>query len=198
MPSSPRAFLHVYLRIARPTILFYGLYNPNLLEQDTMLLDLIMIRGNLATLADTLFPGGGVRGVIPQVLLDMLVTSLDRGIDLLSLGAEPGIDAPTEVRAATYWLIATAIIMILDNANPVAVTPQLDPNATVANSLANLGLTGILGGAVSEAWPGAGHAGDGGILHSGDCSSRLTLVLGDLLSQPRWRTHTRAEQSAKS
>jgi hypothetical protein len=175
------------LRIARPAILFYGLYNPNLLEQDTMLLDLIMIRGNLATLADTLFPGGGVRGVIPQVLLDMLVTSLDRGIDLLSLGAEPGIDAPTEVRAATYWLIATAIIMILDNANPVAVTPQLDPNATVANSLTNLGLTGILGGAVSElgrvlaALAGSDPA-------FGRLFGRLTLVLGDLLSQPRWRT----------
>src|SRR5581483_4685837 len=70
------------LRIARPAILFYGLYNPNLLEQDTMLLDLIMIRGNLATFLDSLFPGGGVGGVVPQVLLDMLITSLDRAIDL--------------------------------------------------------------------------------------------------------------------
>ncbi len=79
------------LRIARPAILFYGLYNPNLLEHDRKLLELIMIRGNLATLLDTLFPSGGVRGVVPQVLLDMLLTSLDRAIDLLSLGAEPGI-----------------------------------------------------------------------------------------------------------
>lgn len=101
------------LRIARPAILFYGLYNPNLLEQDTMLLDLIMIRGNLATLLDTLFPSGGVRGVVPQVLLDMMVTSLDRAIDLLSLGAEPGINAATEIRAVTYWLIAVSIILIL-------------------------------------------------------------------------------------
>jgi hypothetical protein len=101
------------LRIARPAILFYGLYNPNLLEQDTMLLELIMIRGNLATLLDTIYPGAGPRSVIPQVMLDMLVASLDRGIDLLSLGAEPGIDAATEVRAVTYWLIAIAIILIL-------------------------------------------------------------------------------------
>ena len=101
------------LRIARPAILFYGLYNPNLLEQDTMLLDLIMIRGNLATLLDTLFPAGGVRAVVPQVLLDMLVTSLDRAIDLLSLGAEPGINAATEIRANAYWLIAVSIIIIL-------------------------------------------------------------------------------------
>jgi hypothetical protein len=101
------------LRIARPAILFYGLYNPNLLEQDTMLLDLIMIRGNLATLLDSLFPAGGVRAVVPQVLLDMLITSLDRAIDLLSLGAEPGINAATEIRAVTYWLISVSIIVIL-------------------------------------------------------------------------------------
>ena len=94
------------LRIARPAILFYCLYNPNLLEHDTMLLEMIMIRGSLATLLDTLYPGASARGVVPQVLLDMLVTSLDRGIDLLSLGAEPGIDAATELRAVTYWVIA--------------------------------------------------------------------------------------------
>lgn len=101
------------LRIARPAILFYGLYNPNLLENDQALLELIIVRGNLATLIDTIFPSSGARSVVPQVLLDMLVTSLDRGIDLLSLGAEPGIDAKTEVRAVTYWLIAIAIGLIL-------------------------------------------------------------------------------------
>src|SRR5581483_12287646 len=66
-----------------------------------------------ATLLDSLFPGGGVRGVVPQVLLDMLITSLDRAIDLLSLGAEPGINAATEIRAVTYWLISVSIIVIL-------------------------------------------------------------------------------------
>jgi hypothetical protein len=112
------------LRIARPAILFYGLYNPNLLENDTALLELIMVRGNLATLLDTIYPGTGARSVVPQVLLDMLVASLDRGIDLLSLGAEPGIDAATEVRAVTYWLIATAICLILAGNNWYAHLPS--------------------------------------------------------------------------
>jgi hypothetical protein len=111
------------LRIARPAILFYGLYNPNLLEQDTMLLEMIMIRGSLATLLDTLYPGASARSVVPQVLLDMLVTSLDRGIDLLSLGAEPGIDAATELRAVTYWVIAIAIILILSGNDMYRVLP---------------------------------------------------------------------------
>jgi hypothetical protein len=123
------------LRIARPAILFYGLYNPNLLEHDTMLLDLIMIRGNLATLLDTLFPSGSIAGVVPQVLLDMLVTSLDRAIDLLSLGAEPGIDQGTEIRAATYWLIAVSIILILSGTLytlPPVLVPAPSAAATVA------------------------------------------------------------------
>lgn len=119
------------LRVARPAILFYGLYNPNLLEQDTMLLELIMLRGNLATLLDTLFPGGGLRGVVPQVLLDMLVTSLDRGIDLLSLGAEPGIDRGTERRAVAYWLIAAAIVATVDPSYYPPSNPALTASAVI-------------------------------------------------------------------
>jgi hypothetical protein len=97
------------LRIARPPILFYGIYNPNLLEHDRDLVGLIMIRGTLATIFDSLFPASGARSVEPQVLLDMLLLELDRGIDLLSLGAEPGIDRPTEIRAIAYWLIVKVI-----------------------------------------------------------------------------------------
>jgi hypothetical protein len=97
------------LRIARPPILFYGIYNPNLLEDDRDLVRLIMIRGILATIFDSLFPAAGARSIEPQVLLDMLLLELDRGIDLLSLGAEPGIDKPTEIRAIAYWLIVSVI-----------------------------------------------------------------------------------------
>lgn len=127
------------LRIARPAILFYGLYNPNLLEQDTALLGMIMTRGNLATLLDSLFPAAGAGSVIPQVLLDMAVTSLDRAIDLLSLGAEPGIDRQTETRALAYWFIILAIIVVLENDYSLPIsspghksltypTPLQDPN----------------------------------------------------------------------
>ena len=101
------------LRIARPPILFYGIYNPNLLEDDRELVQLIMVRGNLATIFDGLFPAAGAPSVEPQVLLDMLLLELDRGIDLLALGAEPGIDRPTEIRAVAYWLIVEKILGLL-------------------------------------------------------------------------------------
>ncbi len=161
------------LRIARPAILFYGLYNPNLLEQDTMLLDLIMMRGNLATLLDTLFPGGNVRGVVPQVLLDMLVTSLDRAIDLLSLGAEPGINAATEIRAATYWLIAVSIIVILSGTS-YPLPPVLQPHAAAAAPAAAPAAAGVAAGAGAAA-PGAGAPGAGAI---------AALAAGPPLNQP--------------
>jgi hypothetical protein len=97
------------LRIARPPILFYGIYNPNLLEDDRELVELIMVRGNLATIFDGLFAGGSTRGVEPQVLLDMLLLELDRGIDLLALGSNPKTRGPTEKRALAYWLIVQVI-----------------------------------------------------------------------------------------
>ena len=49
------------LRIARPPILFYGIYNPNLLADDSQLVNLIMVRGVLATIFDSLFPSAGAR-----------------------------------------------------------------------------------------------------------------------------------------
>jgi hypothetical protein len=102
------------LRIARPPILFYGIYNPNLLEDDRDLVDLIMVRGNLATIFDGLFPPGtSARQIEPQVLLDMLLLELDRGIDLLALGANPKIKGPTERRADAYWLIVQVIQNLL-------------------------------------------------------------------------------------
>jgi hypothetical protein len=101
------------LRAARPAILFYGLYNPNQLEEDQVLLDLIMVRGTMATIFDGLFPSNSARGVVPQVLLDMLLLELDRGIDLLALGANPKEKGPTEWRAVAFWLIANVIHKLL-------------------------------------------------------------------------------------
>ncbi len=116
------------LRIARPAILFYGLYNPNLLEHDARLLETVMLRNNLATLLDTLYPAAGAESVIPQVLLDMLLTALDRAIDLLSLGGESGIDPATRTRAAAYWLIVVAIMAVLDRHYRLAPPPPTKPN----------------------------------------------------------------------
>jgi hypothetical protein len=132
------------LRIARPPILFYGIYNPNLLEHDRDLVGLIMIRGTLATVFDSLFPASGARSIEPQVLLDLLLLELDRGIDLLSLGAEPGIDRPTEIRAIAYWLIVKVIrnlvsgqyinVALTDTENaPFGAIPTFPPPLAASN-----------------------------------------------------------------
>jgi hypothetical protein len=101
------------LRIARPPILLYGLYNMNQLEQDNALFDLISVRGTLATIFDGLFPSNSARGVQSQVLLDMLLLELDRGIDLLALGSGITEDGPTERRALALWSIIGVIVNVL-------------------------------------------------------------------------------------
>ncbi|WP_158929572.1 hypothetical protein [Acidisphaera sp. S103] len=101
------------LRIARPPILLYGLYNMNQLEDDNSLFDLISVRGTLATIFDGLFPSNSARGVQPQVLLDMLLLELDRGIDLLALGSLTSEGGPTEWRAMAFWSIIDVIYKLV-------------------------------------------------------------------------------------
>jgi hypothetical protein len=177
------------LRIARPAILFYGLYNPNLLEQDTMLLDTIMIRGNLATLLDTVFPTESGREVVPQVLLDMLVTSLDRAIDLLSLGGEAGIDPATDLRAATYWLISVSIILILSGATFKSGTIMETKSGTISENFQDM-VPPLPSALAAEAQrlcqvlPNL-EARDAAL---GRVVARLTHTLERALSDGRWRT----------
>jgi hypothetical protein len=101
------------LRIARPPILLYGLYFTNQLEHDNALFDLIAARGSLATIFDGLFPSNSARGVQPQVLLDMLLLELDRGIDLLAMGSSTSEGGPTEWRALAFWAIIKVIYELL-------------------------------------------------------------------------------------
>jgi hypothetical protein len=101
------------LRIARPPILYYGLYRTSQLEHDNALFDLIAVRGTLAVIFDGLFPSNAARGVQPQVLLDMLLSELDRGIDLLALGSGAGEGGPTEWRAYALWAVIEVILDLL-------------------------------------------------------------------------------------
>jgi hypothetical protein len=103
------------LRIARPPILLYGLYNMSQLEDDNSLFDLISVRGTLATIFDGLFPSNSARGVQPQVLLDMMLLELDRGIDLLALGSLTSEGGPTEWRAMAFWSIIYVIYNLVTN-----------------------------------------------------------------------------------
>jgi hypothetical protein len=140
------------LRIARPPILFYGIYNPNLLEDDRDLVELIMIRGNLATIFDSLFPAADAPSVEPQVLLDMLLLELDRGIDLLALDANPKDRGPTVRRAVAYWLIAHVIQKILkgEYINPVLVDRETDPFVGQTEGQPEVGSLGLTAQAASN------------------------------------------------
>ena len=113
------------LRIARPAILLYGLYNVTQLPHDNALFELISVRGTLATIFDGLFPSNSARGVQPQMLLDMLLLELDRGIDLLALesGGSESSGAPAG-RAIAFW----AIIRVIRNLTSGAyITASLLP-----------------------------------------------------------------------
>jgi hypothetical protein len=120
------------LRIARPPILYYGLYRTSQLEHDNALFDLIAARGTLAVILDGMFPANAARGVQPQVLLDMLLFELDRGIDLLALGSGAGETGPTEWRAYALWAIISAILQVLTGAIPLPGVSRSRPAAPPA------------------------------------------------------------------
>ena len=88
---------------------YYGLYRTSQLEHDNALFDLVTVRGTLATIFDGLFPANTARGVKPQILLDMLLFELDRGIDLFALGSGAGEGGPTDWRAYALWEIIRVV-----------------------------------------------------------------------------------------
>jgi hypothetical protein len=101
------------LRIARPPILFYGLYNSSFGDTDRSLLDVIAARGRLATLLDSSFLGSQDIALVSQVLFDMLSSALDRIIDLLAMGdGNDDDDLAKQERAFAYWLVIRAILSV--------------------------------------------------------------------------------------
>src|ERR1700677_2451161 len=120
------------LRIARPPILYYGLYRTSQLEQDNALFKLVAARGTLATILDGLFPSNSARGVQSQILLDMVLLELDRGIDLLALGSDESEHRPTSSRAYALWAIIRVILNVLTGQylptlHPAIALPQSPP-----------------------------------------------------------------------
>ncbi|MGZ8190285.1 MAG: hypothetical protein ACXWTS_03550 [Methylococcaceae bacterium] len=90
------------LRVARPPILFYGLYGSRTLDaSDKILVDLIIQRGLLADQLDCyLGCGCGPDAVKCQVILDKILYDIDRAIDLYAVGKDD-LGQP-ELRAAAY------------------------------------------------------------------------------------------------
>ncbi len=90
------------MRIARPPILFYGLYGTTTLQPaDRRLLDLIIQRGLLADELDCYMQCGCTTdNVRCQIILDKILYDVDRAIDLYALGKDEF--GQPERRAAAY------------------------------------------------------------------------------------------------
>jgi hypothetical protein len=95
------------LHIARPPILFYGLYGtggPSAAEET--LVSLIVARGQLAKQLDCLLLCGcSSDDVKNQIILDKVLYDVDRAIDLYALGTEAIPDSPRLRARAYYYLI---------------------------------------------------------------------------------------------
>jgi len=97
------------LRVARPPILFYGLYGTGFASlAEKRLLDLITSRGLLADKADCYLQCGCSDGAVRcQMLIDKVLYDIDRAIDLYTVGdsewGEP------EIRAGAYGFLAKAL-----------------------------------------------------------------------------------------
>jgi hypothetical protein len=89
------------LRIARPPILFYGLYGiGGMTKADQRLLQLVIERGLLAEQLDCFTQCCNADLITTQVILDKLLYDVDRAIDLYALGIDE-LGEP-EGRAAAY------------------------------------------------------------------------------------------------
>ena len=133
------------MRIARPPILFYGLYGTTTLEDaDRRLLDLIIQRGLLADELDCFMQCGcSPESVRCQIILDKILYDVDRAIDLYALGKDEF--GQPERRAAAYSFL---IEHFLDT--NVATGFDLDPvkqniqKCTLSLALHNADPPGIL------------------------------------------------------
>jgi hypothetical protein len=108
------------LRIARPSVLNYGLYGPSRISAaETRLIDLVNRRGALARELDCLTDCNcDDLTVLAQIVLDKLLYDIDRAIDYYSVGdADLGLP---EARAAAY----SHLIDVVTNA-PITNPPAL-------------------------------------------------------------------------
>lgn len=121
------------LRIARPPLLFYGLYGSGTSDAERRLLELIQTRGALAEKADCVLACACDQDAVrKQVLIDKVVYDLDRAIDLYALGEEDWGGA--EQRAIAYGLVAQVVMWSICKVIPTeaqlkakSFTPELDP-----------------------------------------------------------------------
>jgi hypothetical protein len=115
------------LYIARPPIVFYGLYGiggPDTATQ--ILIDLVIARGALADLIDCILECSCTQDdIFWQILLDKVLYDLDRAIDYFSLGSDPFGQGEPENRARTFGLIIEYLLNSLGV--PPVPTPLPNP-----------------------------------------------------------------------
>jgi hypothetical protein len=102
------------LRVARPPILFYGLYGISGLDpSERKLLELSILRNRLAEQLDCFAQCGCDPTTVKcQIVLDKILYDLDRAIDLYAVGTKPF--GEPEQRAAAYSYIV-AFLLNLQN-----------------------------------------------------------------------------------
>ncbi|MBV8773874.1 MAG: hypothetical protein JO166_16335 [Deltaproteobacteria bacterium] len=104
------------VRVARPPILFYGLYGNTFTPGDNALLRLIMQRGLLADRLDCLLACNCDDATVQlQLILDKILYDVDRAIDLYALGRSD-FGAP-ERRAAAYSFLVDYVLQQFVPAN---------------------------------------------------------------------------------
>jgi len=102
------------LRVARPPILFYGLYGTGFAsDAEKRLLDLATSRGLLADQADFYLENNeGKNAIRGQMLIDKILYDVDRAIDLYAVG-ESDYGEP-EIRAGAYGYLVNALLQKQD------------------------------------------------------------------------------------
>jgi len=99
------------LKIARPPVLFYGLYGTSGLDRaDRRLLELIIQRGLLADQLDCFAQCGcSANSVKCQIVLDKILYDIDRAIDLYAVGQQDF--GEPEQRAGAYGFVIQAFLL---------------------------------------------------------------------------------------
>lgn len=140
------------LRVARPPILFYGLYGIGGLEDaDQRLLTLIIQRGLLAEQLDCFLQCScTAEAVRCQIILDKILYDVDRAIDLYALGNE-NFGEP-ERRAAAYGFLIEVFLNEYD-ARTNLVNGAAPAHPCVDPTDALYGILGVNGGIQTQLWP---------------------------------------------
>lgn len=126
------------LRISRPAIVFYGLYDSNEEAADQRLTQLTVQRGKLAAQLDCLMRCGcDLCSVSTQLMLDAVLYCVDRAIDLYAVGQDE-LGLP-ETRAASYsYLIDVARHTAPKLFDPPTATAGGAPNPELRDLAATL------------------------------------------------------------